>query len=204
MSSQYVLVIPFIEIYTPARDFEEHNLSYEQWRSVLHLSTRWDFASLRKLALTSIKPPTAYDRLLLARQYAVDHWVVPALTVLCERTAPLSLVEARGLGMEDVVLVATVREDIRSREIRSGVSPAEISLRVEAMQARTSIPTTSNEVLPATPTSEGTEQRPGTAMNATIGPDLEVRSRNDIETVVSEPAKDNTPTSGWKLVSSSR
>jgi hypothetical protein len=39
--------------------------------------------------------------------------------------------------MEDVVLVATVRENIRSKTIRFGVSPAEVSRRVEAMQAGT-------------------------------------------------------------------
>ncbi|KAI9463261.1 hypothetical protein BJY52DRAFT_1077824, partial [Lactarius psammicola] len=93
--------------------FEEREISYEQWRSVLLLSTRWGFTSLRGLALRSIKPPTPCDQLLLARTYAVDHWIVPALSALCERTAPLSLDEVRRMNDEDVVLVAAVREDIR-------------------------------------------------------------------------------------------
>lgn len=95
------------------KDFEEHNLSYQQWKSVLHLSTRWGFASIRKLALKSIKPPTPHDQLILARTHAVDQWVLPALTALCERAEPLSLTEARQMRIEDVVLVATVREDVR-------------------------------------------------------------------------------------------
>ncbi|KAI9429157.1 hypothetical protein H4582DRAFT_1777741, partial [Lactarius indigo] len=94
-------------------NFEAHELSYEQWKSVLHLSTRWGFASLRKLALRSIKPPTPHDQLVLARTYSVDHWVLPTLTALCERTLPLSLDEAQQMSMEDVVLVARVREEIR-------------------------------------------------------------------------------------------
>ncbi|KAH9006220.1 hypothetical protein EDB86DRAFT_2782147, partial [Lactarius hatsudake] len=102
----------FLSVLYPDK-FEERDLSYEQWRSVLHLSTRWGFASLRKLALRSINPPTSYDRLILARTYAVDDWILPALTALCERKAPLSLDEARGMSMEDIVLVASVREDIR-------------------------------------------------------------------------------------------
>ncbi|KAH9067684.1 hypothetical protein EDB87DRAFT_1544734, partial [Lactarius vividus] len=102
----------FLSVLYP-ENFEERDLSYEQWRSVLHLSTRWGFASLRKLALRLINPPTPYDRLVLARTYAVDDWILPALTALCERKAPLSLDEARGMSMEDVVLVASVREDIR-------------------------------------------------------------------------------------------
>ena len=95
---------------------------------MLHLSTRWNFASIRRLALGSIKPPTPHDRLLLARTYSVDDWVVPALSALCERTAPLSLSEARQMSIEDVVLVSTVREDICSYALQ--VDSAEISLRV--------------------------------------------------------------------------
>ncbi|KAI0246633.1 hypothetical protein BJV78DRAFT_102259 [Lactifluus subvellereus] len=75
-------------------DFEGHDLSYEQWKSVLHLSTRWEFASLRKLAMKSIKPPTPYDQLLLTCAYAVDNWVLPALSALCTRAMPVTLKEA--------------------------------------------------------------------------------------------------------------
>ena len=114
------------------RDFEGSDFSYEEWKSVLHLSTCWGFASIRRLTLGSIKPPTAHDRLLLARTYSVDDWVIPSLSALCERTTPLSLSEARQMSIEDVVLVSTVREDIRSHALQ--VDRAEISLRVEAEQ----------------------------------------------------------------------
>ena len=114
------------------RDFEGNNFSYEEWKSVLHLSTRWGFASIRRLALGSINPPTAHDRLLLARTYSVDDWVTPALSALCERTTPLSLSEARQMSIEDVVLVSTVREGIRNHVLQ--VDSAEIPLRVEAEQ----------------------------------------------------------------------
>jgi hypothetical protein len=114
------------------RDFEGNDFSYDGWKSVLHLSTRWGFASIRRLALGSIKPPTAHDRLLLARTYSVDDWVIPALSALCERTPPLTLSEARQMSIEDVVLVSTVREDIRGYALQ--VDSAEIPLRVEAEQ----------------------------------------------------------------------
>ena len=64
-----------------------------------------------------MKPPTPHDRLILARTYAVAQWVLPALTALCERTEPLSLAEARQMRIEDVVLVAVVREDVRNCRI---------------------------------------------------------------------------------------
>jgi hypothetical protein len=122
-----------IEIYLAYRNFEQHDLSYEEWKSVLHLSTCWDFTSIRRLALNNIQPPTPHDRLLLARTYSVDDWVVPALSALCERRAPLGLYEARRMDIEDVVLVATVREDIRTHALQ--VDAAEIPHRVEAAQA---------------------------------------------------------------------
>lgn len=119
-----------IEVFS---DFEGHDLSYEQWKSVLRLSTLWGFASLRRLALGSIEPPTPFDQLLLARAYSVDEWVLPALSELCERTVPLSLKEARQMSIEDIVLVTTVREDIRHHTLQ--VDTAEIPHCIVAAQA---------------------------------------------------------------------
>ncbi|KAI9452801.1 armadillo-type protein [Russula earlei] len=117
-----------------SENFGEIDLSYEQWKSVLHLSTLWAFPSLRKWALSYMMPPTPHDQLLLARAYSVRDWVVPALSALCRRRAPLSLDEAIQMDIKDVVLVNTVREDIRHPALQVDVD--EIPLRVEAAQAR--------------------------------------------------------------------
>jgi hypothetical protein len=122
---------------------------------VLDLSTCWEFTSIRSLALNNIQPPTPHDRLILARTYSVDHWVIPALSALCEREAPLSLDEARQMDIEDIVLVATVREDIRSRNLQ--VDAAEIPRRVEAAQAGKPVHD-SVDVSPAVLTSGAVEQ----------------------------------------------
>jgi hypothetical protein len=108
------------------------DFSYEEWKSVLHLSTHWGFVSICRLALGSIKPPTAHNHLLLACTYSVNDWVVPALSALCERMTPLSLSEAWQMNIKDVVLVSTVREDICSCALQ--VHPAEIPPQVEAEQ----------------------------------------------------------------------
>ena len=100
---------------------------------MLHLSTQWGFASIRRLALNNIQPPTPHDQLLLSRTYSVDHWVIPALSALCERREPLSVDEARQMNVEDIVLVATVRENVRSHTLQ--VDAADIPGRVEAAQA---------------------------------------------------------------------
>lgn len=94
----------------------------------------------------------------------MDHWIVPALTALCERTAPLTLDEARGMDIEDVVLVAAAREHI----LRFGLSRAEIPHRVEAMQAEALIRIAGDDVSLASSTSGATEQS-GSTVNATIG-----------------------------------
>ena len=114
------------------RDFEDKDLSYEEWKSVLHLSTRWGFAAIRRLVLSSIVSPTRHDLILLGRTYSVDHWVVPALSALCKRMAPLTLSEARQMDIEDIVLVAIVREDIREHALRIDIDATEIPRRVEA------------------------------------------------------------------------
>jgi hypothetical protein len=101
---------------------------------VLRLSTLWGFASIRKLALKSIKPPTPHDQLVLARAYAVDQWVLPSLTALCERALPLSLDEAQEMSVEDVILVATVREEIRGGVLREDV--ADIPSHIEIALVR--------------------------------------------------------------------
>jgi len=64
--------------------------------------------------LKSIEPPNAFEQLVIARNCGVDDWILPALSALCERRLPLSLEEARQMDIEDVVLIATVREEIRS------------------------------------------------------------------------------------------
>jgi hypothetical protein len=83
--------------------------------------------------MRSINPPTPFDQLLLARAYSVDHWILPALSALCERTVSLSLDEARQMRIEDVVLISTVREDIRDHALQ--VDSHEIPRCIEAAQA---------------------------------------------------------------------
>ncbi|KAI0250026.1 hypothetical protein BJV78DRAFT_616049 [Lactifluus subvellereus] len=156
----------FLSVLYP-EDFEGHDLSYEQWKSVLHLSTRWEFASLRKLAMKSIKPPTPYDQLLLARAYAVDNWVLPALSALCTRAMPVTLKEARQMSIEDVVLVATVREDIRNDPLP--FDPAEIPRLIEAAQADMLSGTADDDSPTANFKSGVAEQEPRSAVAVTAG-----------------------------------
>lgn len=154
------------------------------------MSTRWGFTSLRKLALRSVKPPTPCDQLLLARTYGIDYWVLPSLSALCERTTPISLNEARQMRIEDVVLVATVREDIRNDD-----SKTEIPLRIETTQAR--IAQSAGDVIGLTSLKSVTvSKEPVLAEAVSAGPAAEGDSDNGSKTVATSPEEDDSDKHG--------
>jgi hypothetical protein len=94
---------------------EEH--SFEELSSILDLSTRWGFASIRELAIRCLDPPTPLERLILGQKYGIDQWIPSALQELCERPQPLTPDEARLMDFEDVVLVGSVREKVRKQTL---------------------------------------------------------------------------------------
>jgi len=110
---------------------EEH--SFEELSSILDLSTRWGFASIRELAIRRLNPPTPYQRLILGRKCGVDQWIPLALQELCERPQPLTPDEARLMDFEDVVLVGFVREKVRKHTLTA--NSAEIRDCIEAQRS---------------------------------------------------------------------
>ncbi|KAF9262674.1 hypothetical protein L218DRAFT_867238 [Marasmius fiardii PR-910] len=97
-------------------DFAEPELrTIEEWISILDLSTRWDFTSLRELSITRVfqvlDDPS--DRIVLGIRYDVTDWLVSAYTELCERKEPLTLEEGRKVGVDIAVTIAQVRHKIR-------------------------------------------------------------------------------------------
>ncbi|KAI0268463.1 hypothetical protein BGY98DRAFT_1019450 [Russula aff. rugulosa BPL654] len=109
---------------------EKH--SFEELSSILDLSTRWGFDSIRDMAIRCLEPPTPHERLILGRKYDVDEWIPLALQELCERPQPLTADEARLMDFEDVVLVGSVREEVRNNAVT--VNSAGISDCIEALR----------------------------------------------------------------------
>ena len=104
------------------RDFnalERH--SFEELSSILDLSTRWGFTNIRDMAIRCLKPraPTLapHQRLILGRKYSIDEWILPALQELCEGPEPPTRDEARLIGLEDFILVGSVREKVRTHAL---------------------------------------------------------------------------------------
>lgn len=79
-----------------------------------------------------MEPPTPHERLILGRKYGIDEWIPLALQELCERSQPLTPDEARLMNFEDVVLVGSVREQVRNQALV--VNSADICDCIEALK----------------------------------------------------------------------
>lgn len=113
------------------RDFNAlERYSFEELSSILDLSTRWGFASIRDMAIRCLKPPTPHQRLILGRKHGIDQWILPALQELCSRPEPPTPDEARLMGLEDVILVGSVREKVRTHALPA--NSADIMNRIKA------------------------------------------------------------------------
>jgi hypothetical protein len=85
----------------------------EEWISVLNLSSRLEFASIRDLAVNNIAPmASAIDKALLGKRHGVKSWVMDAYGELCTREKPLSIEEGRRLGVDLVIKINELRHEL--------------------------------------------------------------------------------------------
>ena len=105
------------ELNTWRRSYGTHRpKTLDEWTSILHLATRWEFTDIRALAIRSIQSLdiTPIDRIVLSREYDITgRWTLAAYTALCDRSEPLALSEANRLGLETSIRIAQMREQIR-------------------------------------------------------------------------------------------
>jgi hypothetical protein len=87
-------------------------MSFTEWTSVLKLSSMWSFEDLRDLAIQNMSQLTVdpVERAALAKEYHIDEWLLPALNELAQREEPIGVEEARRLGWETALQIASVRE----------------------------------------------------------------------------------------------
>ncbi|CAK5281911.1 unnamed protein product [Mycena citricolor] len=103
-----------LSVFYPADFATRDCASVEEWTSILSLSTRWEFTSIRELAIQHLGPSTsAVERIALGRRFDVGPWLVPAYTELCERMDPLTLTEGQLLGVDIIIRIQQVRHSIR-------------------------------------------------------------------------------------------
>jgi len=86
-----------------------------EWTSVLRLSTMWDFEAIRQAVIRRMSNMSieCVEKAVLALEYKVDNWLVPALNNLARRVEPITLAEMGRLGPELTLKMAAVREGVR-------------------------------------------------------------------------------------------
>jgi hypothetical protein len=87
----------------------------DEWASVLALAHRWNFASIRALAIRKLLPiTTPTDQIVLATQYGIDSWKPGAYVKICEHATWPTPDDCRRLGVEELIHIGQARETLRS------------------------------------------------------------------------------------------
>ncbi|PFH52220.1 hypothetical protein AMATHDRAFT_84732 [Amanita thiersii Skay4041] len=87
--------------------------STEDWSSILNLASRWGFKSLRERAISKLGAISSpIEKVVLGRGNNVLELLRPGYINLCQSTVPLSYEEGARLGMEDVIKIYRVRQEI--------------------------------------------------------------------------------------------
>ncbi|KIK79645.1 hypothetical protein PAXRUDRAFT_834006 [Paxillus rubicundulus Ve08.2h10] len=93
-------------------------MEVEQWTSVLELSTLWEFSKVRQAAINKLgcfaTIPLA-KKIALAYEHDVQSWLLPTMQELVRRPEPISMEEARCMGFETALKLASVREQVAFR-----------------------------------------------------------------------------------------
>ncbi|KAI6015577.1 hypothetical protein EDC04DRAFT_643623 [Pisolithus marmoratus] len=95
---------------------------HDGWISVLKLSRMWQMEELHRAALNHLKYSAvrkgAVEKLALALELEIEHWIMPGVNELARRSQPISIEDAQILGLETALKVAAVRESLISESLR--------------------------------------------------------------------------------------
>lgn len=90
----------------------------DEWTSVLHLATRWEFESIRRVAIRELEKFSidAVEKIVLSRRFDINSpWALAAYTEVCRRPDTLTVSEARTLGLETAMRIYQLREKMWER-----------------------------------------------------------------------------------------
>ncbi|KIK60800.1 hypothetical protein GYMLUDRAFT_43420 [Collybiopsis luxurians FD-317 M1] len=92
--------------------YEIHGV--DGWSTVLKVATALNMRDIRNLAikqLAEIAPPA--DRIMMAKKYHVQSWMIPAFKELCASTEPISEEEGHKLGVEGLIKLAQMKHELQ-------------------------------------------------------------------------------------------
>ncbi|TFK62675.1 hypothetical protein BDN72DRAFT_964397 [Pluteus cervinus] len=105
----------FLLVFLPAQVGEYEIALPGEWASVLHVANVLDFPAIRKLAIDQLESVASpIDRIVLGRKYDFSKLVASGYVELCQRKAPITLLEGHSLGMSDVIDISSIRHHLRS------------------------------------------------------------------------------------------
>ncbi|KAH7890554.1 hypothetical protein F5I97DRAFT_1940329 [Phlebopus sp. FC_14] len=92
----------------------------EQWTSVLKLSALWMLEQVRQIAINALASVdlTAVERLVLAMEYDITDWFIPAVNDIARRPEPIGMEDVNHLGVEVALKIAAVREQLTFKVVQ--------------------------------------------------------------------------------------
>lgn len=119
--------VAFLKIICPRNVFQPEDLSFEDWVSVLKLSTLWNFEEARKCAINNL-PFTDFEhpvtRIELAMRYKVRQWYFPALQKLATQQYSFETQDVERLGLNFAMKVVELRGRVQGFERAMTVTSA--------------------------------------------------------------------------------
>jgi len=103
----------FLKLLSHDCPFRKPLISEEEWLAVLKLSTMWDFFDVRNLAIKVLSKVTMnpVTKVLLAREYNIQEWLLAGYDELAKRKETISLDEAEQLGKDTAIRLFQIREE---------------------------------------------------------------------------------------------
>lgn len=101
----------------------------EEWKVILELADKFNFPEIKELCVRELQKKSEaelplVERIALYARYKVNpSHIVPLYAELCKRDMPLTLIEAKMLGMEATIIIANTREVLRAKPSDDGRSP---------------------------------------------------------------------------------
>ena len=87
----------------------------------------WDFPELRQMAINGLSTQAnLITKVVLARQYKIPKWLFAGYSGLVKRVEPISVAEAKKLGLDTAIRIFHIREARLSRQpVFRGISDTE-------------------------------------------------------------------------------
>jgi len=93
---------------------EEVEFSKGDWCDLLSISHKYECKHARERSIKEINklnlPIGDVDKIVMAKKFGVEGWLLSACVALVERQAPLAYAEAEKLGLDMTVLLSEARE----------------------------------------------------------------------------------------------